>query len=89
MCCSEMLNFAYLTSFYFFEVVRHLWTNSQKSKFFFGEKDSDCNNCKAIFKKKFLLDFGLFNVFLISSFNLKEKCKFLMVCYFLLLEKGS
>ena len=38
MCCWEMLNFAYLTIFYFFDVARHLWSNLQTCKLFWGGK---------------------------------------------------
>ena len=130
MCCSVVLNFAYLTSFYFFYVARHLWSNLQTCKLFLGEKDFECTKCKANFKFFFNI-FGFFMPFwwewqlalyilsnfpgfknlnglndltslnnisglndlnsLISSKNLycEEKWIFLMVCYFLLLEKGS
>ena len=44
-----MLNFAYLTIFYFFDVARHLWSNLQTRKLFWGEKDFECTKCKATF----------------------------------------
>ena len=46
----ETLHFAYLTSFFQINVARHLWSNLQKCKVFFGGKEFDCIECKAIFK---------------------------------------
>ena len=130
MCCSVMLNFAYLTSFYFFMLRVIYGPICKHANFFFGKKILNVPNVKLI-STFFLNIFGFFMPFwwewqlalyilsnfpgfknlnglndltslnnisglndlnsLISSKNLyfEEKWIFLMVCYFLLLEKGS
>ena len=64
MCCWEMLNFAYLIIFYFFDVARHLWSNLQTCKLFLGGKAFECTKCKATFKF-FFQHFWLFYAFLV------------------------
>ena len=77
------------SSVFIFLMLRALYRMICKNvKSFFGENSLNVTNVK-LFSKIFFRRFrGLVDAFLISSFNLKEKCKFLMVCYFLLLEKG-
>ena len=53
MCSWETHILAYLTSFYWNNVARHLWSNLRTCKIFLGEKEFECTKCKATFKKLF------------------------------------
>ena len=58
-------------------------------KLFLGENSMNVTNVKLLSKKFFCRILGNFHAFLFSTIYLKKKCTFLMVWYFLLLEKGS
>ena len=65
MCSWETHIFAYHTSFYWNNVLRHLWSNLQTCKLFWGEKEYECIKCKGTFKH-FLKHFWLLYALLVK-----------------------
>ena len=62
MCSWETHIFTYLTSFYWNNVARHLWSNLQTCKLFFWKKSLNVSNVMLLSKKKINI-FGFFMPF--------------------------